>query len=569
VPKHRSLPGIVAAICASAFLAPRAIQAARSDRISETPIDRMIDLNKRALADIQSQHFQAAKYRLEEALVISETAGLEQDEITARTYVHLAAVEIGGPRDREEAVRYLDLALKIAPNVQLTPGLELHGLRSAYLQARQQAGLPPNPDPTAPNLDPFLAELGSSALETTEALPSTEEARLDPAAANPSPSVASDKAALQEAGPRPSVREAYAAALIKEPDLPARVPAPLYCTLPLDVMAGQDLVVRCLTQKQTRRSSATFHHRPEDEAAPFAELPMDRSPKGWLVAVVPGQLVTGKALAYFVTAQAPGGAPPIYLGYPESPRSLLIRAEATAEASPEAEPAPEQARPPDVPSEHRRRAVGSVWFSVAGGSGVAYHGREPVDSSTKIRGTPTTVPVEEGFSPASLLQLEPELGYQVSGRLSVSLMARYQYAPKDTQGWSPGQDEQPVLTSALAVFLQARLIFLTLGNVQTYAAGGAGLGRSFLAVVEKDCGAQTCLLNHSDTLHGGGVGLLGGFGVLYHLSRRVGLFADVREIVTLPKFMALTELSLGATVAMQLDSPTTERVGSASGDGRL
>jgi len=45
------------------------------------------------------------------------------------------------------------------------------------------------------------------------------------------------------------------------------------------------------------------------------------------------------------------------------------------------------------------------------------------------------------------------------------------------------------------------------------------------------------------------MGLLLGVGAIYHFSRNVGVFVDVNEILTLPKFMALTEINIGLAVA--------------------
>ena len=553
MPKQQSLPGILAAACAVIIsLAAEFAHAAGAAQVSESPVDRMIALNKQAFVDIQSQHLQAAKYWLDEALVISETAGLEHDEMTARTYVHLAAVALAGPRDRDEALRYFDLALRINPNIAVTPGLEVAGLRSAYLQARQQAGLPPNPDPTAPNFDPSLT--GSGSLDMNEVR--REESRIPAASDQPASATPQDNRTL----PAP-VREAYAAALLKEPDLPARVPVPLYCPLPLDLLPGQDLVVRCLTQRHTRKSSASFHYRPDGQHTPFAELPMDRSPKGWLVAVLPARQLEGKALTYYITAQLPNTEQPLYLAYPEAPRALTVRTEVAGEGTEatvtQTHP---QATSPSGMGQPQRRTVGSLWFAVAGGSGVVYHGEETVDSNARIQGTNKPAPVREGFSPASLLQLEPELGYQATRRLSVSILGRYQYAPKEGKGSTPAEGEKEVLTSAFAIFAQARLSFLTVGNFQTYASGGAGFGRSFLAVIDRDCAAGTCSLEQSDTLHGGAAALTAALGVFYHLNPRLGVFAEAKEIASLPKFMALTELNLGLAVATPLGSSNGERM---------
>jgi hypothetical protein len=540
---HESLFAIATVVSTVGFFATSSANAANASQVSESPTERMIALNRRAFADIQSQHFQAAKYWLDEALVISETGGLENHEMTARTYVHMAAVSLGGPKDRSDALRCLTLALKINPNIALTPGLEVPGLRSAYLQARQQAGLPPNPDSTAPNFDPALGRTGSPdedgqvGSKDEGASPNTVQAP-PPIAATQSP-----------------VRQDYAAALVNEPDLPARVPVPVYCQLPLDLLPGQDLIVRCVTQKQTRRSLASFHYRPDGQETPYLELPMDRTPKGWLVAVLPGERIGERALSYYITAQLPNAERPLYLAYPEAPRAMMVRTDVVADA-------PERLDSPDMPrpTEPHRRTVDSLWLAVGVGSGVVYHARDSVDSGAKMSGSNKTATVKEGFSPASIIQLEPELGYQITRRLSVSLMGRYQYAPIDGRSPPAGNGEKATTSSAFALFLQGRISFMNVGNLQAFATGAAGFGRSFLAVIDRDCQSGDCSLEHSDTLHGGGASLAAGAGVLYHLSRSFAVFVEAREIATLPKFMALTEFNLGAAVATYLGGASPDRV---------
>jgi hypothetical protein len=85
-----------------------------------------------------------------------------------------------------------------------------------------------------------------------------------------------------------------------------------------------------------------------------------------------------------------------------------------------------------------------------------------------------------------------------------------------------------------------------------------GGGRNFLVEVKKECDANSptagCRLTHSDTLHGGALGVLVGVGATYHLSRNVGVFLDVNEVMSLPKFMALTEISLGFALAFKVDN---------------
>jgi hypothetical protein len=158
-------------------------------------------------------------------------------------------------------------------------------------------------------------------------------------------------------------------------------------------------------------------------------------------------------------------------------------------------------------------------------------------------------PVSAGFAPARLFQLEPELGIQVSRLFAVAIQARYQVAAKDDDGYVPGAGERAVLTSAIAGFLRGELSFLNLGNFRSYLSLGAGLGRSVLAVIAKDCDATSCPLSHSDTLSGGSFALLGGFGATYHLTRNLAVFLDAKEIVTFRTILALTEFNFGVAAA--------------------
>jgi len=498
--------------------------------IGQAPVERMIDLNRRAFTEIQEQRFEAAKHRLAEALIISETAGLEDDEMTARTYIHLAAVHLTGFQDRAEALRYFTLALKINPSITISAGLETAALKSAYLEAREEMGLPPNPDADEPEPPP----------------------RTQPA---------------ETAVPAPAPAPPLAGGRVLDPDPPARVPAPVYCSVPLEIPAEQDLLVRCLTQKQQKRSSATLYYRIDGASTKYAALPMTPSPKGWLLAVIPGNDIRGRALSYYVKAQLPGSATLLYHGYPEAPKSLHIQPPPEMTDEPAASSPSLAASSAGVNGATRRRAPGSVWFALGIGSGVVYHGRETVDTRTYATGTMEPVAVEAGFSPATLLQLEPELGYQLTPRLSLSLFLRYQYAPASGAAFTPGPGQRPVETTAVAGFARAQYLLGGRGPVQGYLAGGVGAGRSFLAVVGKRCAPDRCGLDHGDTVHGGPLAVTAGAGLVYRFSPRLGVFLDAKEIVTLPKAMGLTEFNLGIEVALDfLREPPSKQ---SSREGRL
>lgn len=527
VPTQQHLFGILLAVLAGIPAAVPLARAAESTVVDEDSVDRMIDLNKKAFIDIQNQRFYAAKYRLTEAMVISETAGLDNDEMMARTYVHLAVVHLTGFKDRNEAVKQFKLALTINPNITITPGLESPALKSAYLEARELMQLPPEPDETISPSQPVT----------------TIEPILPPPPVVPIPNS------------KPSSG-------IDDPDLPARVPKPLHCPLPFEIPPGRDLVVRCVTQKQQKRSTAIFYYRAEGSTEEYVALPMDGSPKGWLVAVIPGKVIQGKSLSYYVKGHTPGLKDPLYVGQDNAPNTFIIKrinpdiADSVANSSIAANAGQTDGKA--MGTSYRRTPV-SVWFSIGMGGGAAYHNRQTVDSDSKLPGTETPVPVESGFSIAERFQIEPEFGFQVTNKVSLSIMFRYQYAPHKGEKYLYDPKERTVLTSAFAGFVRGHYAFFGRGNFQVYASGGGGIGTCFLGVVKKHCNESSCNLKHSDTLHGGLYGLTAGLGTIYNLSPNFGVFFDLKEIVTLSTFMALTEWNVGLMASFKLRLPSRRR----------
>src|SRR3954470_7353711 len=86
-------------------------------------LDRMVEMNRKALDELRLGQNQAARDGLLEAIVIGKRAGLSMHQMMARTYVHLGAVYITGFGDREKALRQFEAAVKIRPNIQLTPAV--------------------------------------------------------------------------------------------------------------------------------------------------------------------------------------------------------------------------------------------------------------------------------------------------------------------------------------------------------------------------------------------------------------------------------------------------------------
>jgi hypothetical protein len=92
-------------------------------------------LNRKALEAYQHLEFESAVQILNEALDQSERAGLTQHPIRARTFVTLGIVTLGGFKQREQAVKHFRKALRIQPEVRLSPGLANPEIQAAFDEA--------------------------------------------------------------------------------------------------------------------------------------------------------------------------------------------------------------------------------------------------------------------------------------------------------------------------------------------------------------------------------------------------------------------------------------------------
>jgi hypothetical protein len=82
------------------------------------------------------------------------------------------------------------------------------------------------------------------------------------------------------------------------PDLPARIPEPLYCAVPDEAEAGADLYVHCIPRPDLRAKAIVFYYRTSDLIHYNAAI-LERSRKGWYSTVVPGAKVRGRQLQYY------------------------------------------------------------------------------------------------------------------------------------------------------------------------------------------------------------------------------------------------------------------------------
>jgi tetratricopeptide (TPR) repeat protein len=117
-------------------------------------IDKLVQMNKKALDDYDTLEWESAKRTLLEALTAAKKAGLDNHAVMARTYVHLGAVYVTGYKDRNKAIQSFTRALEIDPSIQLSRGIATQEVNEVFAEARRQrAGggtVPPPPPPPPP-----------------------------------------------------------------------------------------------------------------------------------------------------------------------------------------------------------------------------------------------------------------------------------------------------------------------------------------------------------------------------------------------------------------------------------
>ncbi|HVV49598.1 MAG TPA: tetratricopeptide repeat protein, partial [Polyangia bacterium] len=115
-----------------ALLLPRAARA--EDRDAAT-VGKITLLNRKAVDAYQHLEFETAVRLLNEALEVSERAGLTMHPIRARTFMTLGIVTLGGYKQRDQAIKYFHKALQIQPEVRLSPGLANPEIQAAFDEA--------------------------------------------------------------------------------------------------------------------------------------------------------------------------------------------------------------------------------------------------------------------------------------------------------------------------------------------------------------------------------------------------------------------------------------------------
>ena len=131
-PRH-----VLIAVAAATLVMLGAQTASAQDQ--QATVEKLVQMNKKALDDYDTLDWDAAKKTLLDALMMGKKAGLDNHPVMARTYVHLGAVYIG-LKNRDKAIQSFARAIEIDPAIQLSKGIATSEVNDAFNEAKRKGG---------------------------------------------------------------------------------------------------------------------------------------------------------------------------------------------------------------------------------------------------------------------------------------------------------------------------------------------------------------------------------------------------------------------------------------------
>jgi hypothetical protein len=293
-----------------------------------------------------------------------------------------------------------------------------------------------------------------------------------------------------------------------------------------------------------------FYRTPGDEK--FLSTKMSRSPRGWWSGTIPARAASGKSIQYYVEAVAASGEEAATNGRNDSPNLMLIREGAPSvsegnlaglpisrrrRARDEEDPLVAQERERARTVGVHRRGAGSFWLGLGVGSAYGWHRATRLEFRNDLK-------VEAGPAGAGLLYLAPEVGYQFTDEIGVSIQGRDQIIPEQKSDFLDEHEGGP--SHGAHSVLGKVSYFAGSGNLQLMLSGIIGGGEGFrLVIPPKPTSDPMTTLPRSDTVRGG-PGIAGASATfLYHFSPHATLALDVKGLLGFPDEGRVIDFGLG------------------------
>ena len=103
-------------------------------------IEKITELNKKALDAYQDADFPKARTFLKQALDLCSSAGLDRHAIAARTHIHMGVVLAGGFNQKDLAIKQFRTALDIEPTIQVTKNVDTPEVEAVFKEAQEGGG---------------------------------------------------------------------------------------------------------------------------------------------------------------------------------------------------------------------------------------------------------------------------------------------------------------------------------------------------------------------------------------------------------------------------------------------
>jgi hypothetical protein len=460
-------------------------------------VQKVVELNKKALAAYSNLDVEEAARLLKQALEVCGTAQLEKHPVAGRTHVHLGVVYVAGFKQRDQGVEEFKKALRVDPSIKITKSMLNPEVQSAFAEASMDVSEGGEGEGSAPG--------------------------------------------AAETGPQGT-----------QPARPAASPESAIVHTPVTESAvGQPIAIQAQVQASLQAEKVVLAYRP-DGASDFVTLEMFLIENSDACeAQIPAEATTGASVAYYIAAQNAQGEPVAQNGSAVDPHIVNLGAKGAGGGiingvNPEAETAKES-------EEGGEEGEGvSFWFGLAIGGGGGYHSGTPEAN----RRNDSNVPLKNsGISMAWAVQISPEVGYFVSDNLLLSLQGRFQIV---TGGSQINSSAVTKTTNACkggichpAFYALAGLAKLTwfIGEPKKVTpflslAAGAGQIRHVVNVGNKDlsgCPPTGC----QDTVVGGPVLFGPGGGVTVELSDSFLIVAGTNALFGVPHFMLNVDVNVG------------------------
>jgi hypothetical protein len=525
-----------AALAALGLLLAIAPAVARAD--NSPAVEKLIQMNKKALEDYDQLEWETAKRTLLQALVFAKKSSLETHPMMARTYVHLGAVYIVGFKDRAKGMQSFQRALEIDPGIHITKSMSTPELEDAFAEAAR---------------GPRAASGGSGGGDESAA-PAPPRKRRGPIME----SADAPAAPPPRAPKRPKDDDSV------EPDLPARINV-LECRNKDETPPDKPVIVRCAVAPNLPITQLFLLYL-EPGNKEFTSAEMEKSPKGWFTAKIPKDAVNGTSLRFYVEGRNSGGKKLVENGRADSPNVILIREAGADEAEKEAgmsarrRPEDEDENPLAEPDPTRAHSLlGKIdrsklgvdtrygnrkwWIGLGIGTGGGFakgNGFEALSAYNQY--------FRAGFGWAGFFHLVPELGYQLSPDWALSLEGRNQYIYQNAH-FAPytASGANSVLLRVIRYSKQQRLRFFGSAAV----GGGEGFrlivftGSQVAQVDPKAGQGDSQLGSIRDTVLGGPALVGAGGGIIYEMSKGVSYVMEMNVLAGLPTFSAVADVNFG------------------------